>query len=439
MNRINTNPLDVIKKYGVQTLSPLVVDVQISSGCNIVDVITQKKFIDLSTNDGRIPLGYNHPKLIDKEFNEKICHIATNKSGIGAYMTVELSEFIEKFSNLFLPNNLMKFKLFSDESLAYQEAVALSLLWKKRFAENKGSWGTKNYNLITFLSGSRENKIGCSISKAIKKSSLPIHTCIIDSTVSFPYPGTYGPGMLPAKPDEILGNFNKFLSENSHYISGCLIEPVLTSAGDIFISKGFLKELRSSCDKYDVLLILDEINCGFCASGSMWYFERENINPDILIFGGRSQVTGIAVSNKVEDILVKQVYQPYERGASPLDIARAVAILDIIESDKLEINVKKIGRYFLDALKDLASLYSLIENPRGEGVILAFDLQSTELRDIFIRETYNHGVLVLKGGKNSIRLRPPFIITETEIDEVITIFHTILRKLSSIKEKKNDN
>ena len=204
-----------------------------------------------------------------------------------------------------------------------------------------------------------------------------------------------------------------------------LIEPIRCSAGDIYLQKDFFKEIRKLCDETNIPLIFDEIQTGFCTTGKKWYFEHLDIIPDIIIFGKKTQVSGIMCQEKFAKIFDKENRTRLDVtfNGDILDMIRSSYIIDAIVQEDLIRNAKMQGDKILKILKKHPDV---IINPRGIGLIIAFDCKSTLKRDIMIKEMYENNLLVNKTAKKTIRLRPNLTISDTEVEEFGKILNNMI-------------
>jgi len=186
----------------------------------------------------------------------------------------------------------------------------------------------------------------------------------------------------------------------------------------------FLIKLRALTEQYDVPLIFDEIQVGFGATGKLWFFEHLGFNPDIVVFGKKTQVSGIMVQDKFGKIFHKNniTKLAVTWNSDILDMIRCKYIMKAYKKYNILENVNLISKY----MKDLMGQNNNIQNFRNKGLIMAFDLKTQELRDSFAKRLFNSGVLTNPTGTRSIRIRPSLSLNKedatmalSEIKEVI--------------------
>ena len=207
-------------------------------------------------------------------------------------------------------------------------------------------------------------------------------------------------------------------------IVGVLVEPIQSTAGDVYFPSEFFTGLRKLCDIYDIPLIFDEVQTGFCATGEKWYYQHLGIIPDIVAFGKKSQISGIMATEKLEDIFLHPGKLSVTWDGTLVDMIRCKYIVKAYEDYDILGNVGFIGNIFNSGLK----LISGIQGIRSCGNLLAFDLISEEARDNFVSACVDLGLLVNKGGKTSVRLRPNLCIDAHDVDRALDIIDLAIKK-----------
>ena len=157
-----------------------------------------------------------------------------------------------------------------------------------------------------------------------------------------------------------------------------------------------------------------------------------NFVPDILAFGKKTQVCGIMVGKRVDEIK-DNVFNVSSRlnstwGGNLVDMVRCQRYLEIIDEENLIKNAAKQGKYLLSGLEEVSKKYpDKISNARGLGLMCAFDLPTPEKRDELKNRLYANDLVVLGCGANTIRFRPPLIVSSEEIDEALEILENTVK------------
>ena len=188
--------------------------------------------------------------------------------------------------------------------------------------------------------------------------------------------------------------------------------------------------MREIADENEILLIFDEVQAGFGITGKFWASDHY-VKPDIIAFGKKSQVCGIMVSARIDDV-PENCFHKSSRinstwGANLVDMVRSKHILKIINEEAMVENSKIMGEYLLSKLFELRDEFpSFISQPRGLGLMCSFDLPSTELRKKFKAQCFENKLIILGCGEKSIRFRPRLNITKDDLDEGLNIIKKIL-------------
>ncbi len=154
----------------------------------------------------------------------------------------------------------------------------------------------------------------------------------------------------------------------------------------------------------------------------------------MLCFGKKIQLGGFISSKRIDEVEDNVFHKPGRVnstwGGNLTDMVRGGRYLEIIKEEKLDENAAIVGEYFLKKLEETQEEFpELVSNARGRGLMLAFDLPTTELRNKLHRKIFENGALVLKAGEKSIRFRPSLIIKKEEVEEAIRIIKKSLKEL----------
>ena len=204
-------------------------------------------------------------------------------------------------------------------------------------------------------------------------------------------------------------------------VCAVLLEPIQGEGGVHVPSDEYLKQVRALCDKYDALLIFDEVQTGVARTGKWFGYMLSGVKPDVLTFakgiGGGFPVAGFAVTERLA-----HVFKPGDHGGTfggnPLACAAVYATLATIKSEGLVEKVAQKGEYFIGELKKLQAKYpALVKEVRGRGLILGMEL-TKEGRPV-VEHCLANGVIINCTAGSVIRIVPPLIISKEEIDLVV--------------------
>jgi L-lysine 6-transaminase len=180
------------------------------------------------------------------------------------------------------------------------------------------------------------------------------------------------------------------------------------------------------------MFILDEVQSGVGLTGKMWAYQHFEFEPDIIAFGKKTQVCGIMVGKRVDDIKDNVFTVPSRLnstwGGNLVDMVRCQKYLEVIDKEKLVKNAERQGSYLLKGLTEISEKHpNKIVNVRGRGLMCAFDLSDPNKRDEMRKKLYENNLIVLGCGATTIRFRPPLIISSDEIDEVLNIINKVVK------------
>jgi len=435
-------PKDVHKTLARYILADgfdLVLDLKKSKGCQIYDSKNEKYILDCFSFFASAPLGCNHPKLTTPEFIKKLGEIAINKPTNSDIYTTEFADFVDSFAKHAVPNYFKHLFFISGGSLAVENGLKMAFDWKVRKNIKQGiseKLGTK----IIYFKDAFHGRTGYTLPMTNtfdlnKTKFFPILSwpCIINPKISFPFiKENYE--KVEELEKQAISEIDTAISKNTHDIAALIIEPIQGEGGDNHFRKEFFLELRRICDEYEMMFILDEIQTGVGLTGKMWAYEHFNFQPDIIAFGKKTQVCGIMVGNRVDEIK-DNVFNVSSRlnstwGGNLIDMVRCQKYLEIIKEDNLVKNAKIQGDHLLENLEEIARKYpDKISNARGLGLMCAFDLKTPEKRDELKNKIYSNGLVVLGCGATTIRFRPPLIISEEEVDKAIEILDKTVKKI----------
>lgn len=207
-----------------------------------------------------------------------------------------------------------------------------------------------------------------------------------------------------------------------------MIEPVQGEGGVIPATPEFIRGLRQICDDTGCLLIFDEIQTGMGRTGTLFAYEHYGVRPDIMTLG-----KGIGGGFPLSAMLAcdaLNIFDPGDQGgtytAQPLAMAAGLAVLKELLDKDIPAHAGKMGRQIKERLADLAVTYE-IENIRGMGLLLAFDLTRTNGADL-VAACLDKGLLINAPKERSIRLMPPLIVNQAQIDQMFDILVPCLAK-----------
>lgn len=353
-----------------------------------------KEYIDCMGGYGVALVGHCNDRVVNaiKEQAEKLitCHMSI-------YTDTRL-KFLEKFSNI-TPQHLSK--VFFSNSGA--EAIEAALKFSRKYTGKHGVISTNGgYHGKTF------GALSVTFNEKYRKSFMPL----LEGVKFVPYGDTI---KLEESIDETVGTV--------------ILEPVQGETGIVVPQEGYLQQVRKICDKYNLVLIFDEIQSGLGRTGKMWAGEHWNTSPDIMclakgIAGGIPMGLTVCKPEIIDVIKIGEHSSTF--AGNPIACAAGSATIDSLVEDKLVDNATKMGDYFRNGLFSLKERHKIIREIRGKGLMLAVELRF-DVKDVLMDSLHN-GLIMLYSGRNILRLLPPLVMDENMISKSLEIMDLLLTK-----------
>jgi L-lysine 6-transaminase len=414
----------------------VILDVDRSEGCRFVDQRTGERYLDFFAMYASMAVGYNHPRLLAAR--DEFGRLAVNKPSNSDVYTTAMAEFLETFSRIAIPADLPHAFFISGGALAVENALKTAFDWKVRKNHAAGIEGESGSQVIHFRQAfhgrtgytlSLTNTADPRKTKFFPKFNWPR---IINPRVTFPLEDE-NLARVKALEEEALWDIRQAIAQRGEDIAALIIEPVQGEGGDNHFRREFFQALRRICDEHAIMLIFDEVQTGVGLTGRFWAFEHFDVRPDLLAFGKKTQVCGMLASRRVEEVCC-HVFKERSRlnstfGGNLVDMARCSHILRIIEEENLVENARRQGERLLAGLQQLAGDFpEVVSNPRGLGLMCAFDAPDGRTRDQLVKAFFRDKLLLVGCGSRSIRFRPHLIVSAGEIEEGLGIIRAILQK-----------
>lgn len=213
-----------------------------------------------------------------------------------------------------------------------------------------------------------------------------------------------------------------------------LLETVQGEGGIYPAQEAFLKELRALCDERDILLILDEIQCGMGRTGYYFAWQKYGIKPDVMTaakaLGGGVPVGAFMMTEKVAAHSLAAGDHGTTYGGNPFAAAAICKMIDLFEEDQILEHVREITPYLEQRLDELVAKYDFIETRRGSGLLQG--LVCKDAVGTVINKAMEKGLILINAGASIIRLVPPLIITRENVDEMIGLLDAALAESVSV-------
>ena len=354
---------------------------------------TGERYLDFGAGVAVTSVGHSHPHVVGalKEQADKVWHLS-NIYEIPGQETLAKRLTDATFAD----------KVFFTNSGA--EALECAIKTARRYHHVNGN--PQRHKLITFKNAFHGRSIG-----AISATDQPKMRDGFEPLL---------PGFDYVKFNDLEGALAKIDGETA----GFLVETVQGEGGMTAGTQEFIQGLRKACDEHGLLLILDEIQCGYGRTGKMWAYEHYGITPDIMtvakgIGGGFPLGACLATEEAAKGMVIGTHGSTY--GGNPLAMAAGQAVLDVMLEPDFLPHVEKMGDRLRQAFEQMIPNHDhLFEEIRGKGLMLGIKMKDTVVsRDFVAHLRDNHGLLTVAAGENVFRVLPPLVINEDHIAECI--------------------
>ncbi len=395
--------LSIVKKihklaYNSTFVYPLVI--KSGQGCYLEDV-DGKRYLDFTSNIASCPLGYNHPEL--NESIKRYGNIGVHKIAGQDFYCEEHWELAEKLLSISNSNS----KVFFVNSGAEAVENAIKLAYRL-------NGPLPGISCINAFHGRTLGALTFTFSKNVQKVNFPelpvkrIKFCISDD-------------------DPQIDSIKEIATE--YKVSFILIELIQGEGGVNVASKKFVSNLHKTSIKYDLPLIIDEVQTGLGRTGKWWTYQHYGIKPAIVTIAKALQLGAVVFDKKFEPSKPGVLSSTWG-GGSRIDMAIGRKTIDIIYKEKLLEKVNKSGTFLKKCLKDLEHKDTKIREVRGLGLMIGVEFHKKDIRNKIIKKLFKNKLLVLPSGEKTIRILPPLIITDAEISKGMAIFEKVLKEVN---------
>ncbi len=220
------------------------------------------------------------------------------------------------------------------------------------------------------------------------------------------------------------GSLKKKINKNTAAI---MIETIMGEGGIKVIPDWCLRELRKLCNKKNILLILDEVQCGVARSGDFFAFEQSKVKPDIVPIakgiGGGFPIGAVLMNKKVASGMTAGSHGS-TFGGNPLAMSVGNKVMDIVSNKKFLKNIKSLSKYFLERLNNIKSKHpKIIKEIRGKGLLIGIQLYKDPTK--FIQKLMDNRLLTIRAAENVIRILPPLNVKKSEINNALKIIYKV--------------
>ncbi len=353
-----------------------------------------KKYIDCMGGYGVALVGHCNPRVVNA-IKDQLSKIITVHSSL---YNKTREDFLEKLINI-APRGLDQ--VFLNNSGA--EAVEAAIKFARKFTGKKG---------MIAMNGAYHGKsfgaLSITFNPKYRKSFEPL----LDNVKFSPF-----------------GDIEALKSAISSDTALVILEPIQGETGIHVAPDGFLQKVRKLCDEKGIVLVFDEIQAGLGRTGKMWASQHWETDPDIMclakgIAGGVPMGATLVKSEILASISKGEHSSTF--GGNPLSCAAGIASIQALKEDGLIENAAKNGKFFIEGLERLKEKHKIIREVRGKGLMIGVEMKF-EVKDILFDAIANN-LLLLYSGKNILRLLPPLVISETDINKALETLDVVLTK-----------
>jgi len=362
-------------------------------GAHVWD-IDGKEYIDCMGGYGVALVGHCNPRVV-RALKAQLEKIITVHSSL---YNKTREEFLENLIKI-APKGLSQ--VFLNNSGA--ESVEAAIKFARKFTGKKG---------MVAMNGSYHGKSFGSLSVTFNPKYRKSFEPLVESVSFSPF-----------------GDLDSLRSTVNSETALVILEPIQGESGIHVVPDGFLQEVRKLCNEKGIVLIFDEIQSGLGRTGKMWASQHWETTPDIMCLA-KGIAGGVPMGATLvrPDILssISKGEQSSTFGGNPLSCAAGIATIQALTEDGLVENAVKMGNIFRDGLERLKEKHKIIREVRGKGLMIGIEMKF-DVKDILFDGIANN-LLLLYSGKNILRLLPPLVISESDINKALETLDAILSK-----------
>ena len=360
-----------------------------------------KKYLDFVQGIAVNSLGHAHPKLVNvvNQQSKKLWHVSN------AFQIPEGEMLAKKLAK----KTFADFVMFQNSGA---EATEAAIKVARRYFYSIGK--------------PKKNRILC-----VKNSFHGRTLAAIYASGSKKMTEGFGPKVSGFDHFEF-GNHKSLKKKISKNTAAIMVETIMGEGGIKVIPDWCLKELRKICNKKNILLILDEVQCGIGRSGDFFAFEKSKVKPDIVPIakgiGGGFPIGAVLMNKKVASGMTAGTHGS-TFGGNPLAMTVGNSVMDIISNKKFLKNVKNISEYFLSNLNKIQNQYpNIIKEIRGRGLLIGIQLKVDQTK--FIKKLMDNNLLTIRAAENVVRILPPLNVKKNEINQSLKIIKKVCSELN---------
>ncbi|CAF9924406.1 ornithine aminotransferase [Imshaugia aleurites] len=431
--------------HAAHNYHPLPIVFSRAAGCSVWDP-EGKEYLDFLSAYGAVNQGHCHPELV-KALVEQASRLTLSSRAFYNDVFPKFAEFVTKFFgfDMVLPMNT--------GAEAVETAVKIARKWGYK---TKGI--PQNEALVLSVTENFHGRTFSAISMSTDSESRDNYGPFV------PNLGSHCPKTGKDLHYNDIDGLKSAFSAHGHKMAGFLVEPIQGEAGIVVPADNYLKEVRDLCDRHNVLMICDEIQSGIARTGKLLCHEWSGIKPDLVLLGkaisGGMYPVSCVLGSKDVMLTIEPGTHGSTYGGNPLGCAVAIRALEIVRDEDMVSRAQELGELFRNGVEKLNN--PMIKTVRGKGLFNAVVIDETKTgghsawdlcmlmkekgllvgRALKIAHVKNGGdaddLKAKPTHENIIRLTPPLVITEEEIQKALKIMDDAMKELPSLKGTKED-
>ena len=361
----------------------------------------KKKYLDFVQGIAVNSLGHAHPKLVKtiEKQSKKLWHVSN------AFIIPEGEKLAQKLAK----KTFADYVMFQNSGA---EATEAAIKVARRYFYSIGK--PKKNRILCFKNSFHGRTLAAIYASGSKKMTEG-----------------FGPKITGFDHFEF-GNYKSLKNKIKKNTAAIMVETIMGEGGIKVIPDQFLKELRKICDKKNILLILDEVQCGIGRSGDFFAFEKSKVKPDIVPIakgiGGGFPIGAVLMNKKAASGMTAGTHGS-TFGGNPLAMAVGNTVMDIVSNKKFLKNVKIISKYFLLNLNKIKKEYpTLIKEIKGRGLLIGIQLYTDQTK--FIKKLMDNGLLTIRAAENVVRVLPPLNVKKSEINQALKTINKVCSEIN---------
>ena len=359
-------------------------------GVHLYDV-NGKEYLDFAAGIAVQSLGYNNKEYTQalKDQIDKLTHISN------LYYSVPMAEAAEKVKKA----SRLEKVFFTNSGT---EAIEGALKVARKYSYAK--YGEERYEIVAMNHSFHGRSLGALSVTGNEKYRKPFEPLI--------------GGVRFADYNDL----ESVKSQVNEKTCAIILETVQGEGGIYPATEEFLKGVKALCEEKDLILILDEIQCGMGRTGYMFAWQEYGVEPDVMTcakaLGCGVPVGAFVLGKKVADASLVPGDHGTTYGGNPFVCAAVSKVFDLYEKEQIVDHVKKVGGYLEQKLNALVEKYDFLKERRGKGLIQGLEVEGRPIGEI-VNRGLEEGLIIITAGSNVLRFVPPLVVTEADVDEMI--------------------